>query len=123
MNYEEQKTKPYREMFENNLRQLNDSKNINNAIMIFFDKSVEQIVNTSIDKIKADHHTRIERDKQTAQSNTQIMQGRIDEQKQEIDRLKEVCKSILKDNYKLNILKQYPIREENRDELESILND
>ena len=44
MSKTEKEVSPYREMFENKLRQLNDRKIINDAIMIFFDQSVEQMI-------------------------------------------------------------------------------
>ena len=36
---------PYREIFENNLRRINDSKNVNDLILLWFDQSVDEIVN------------------------------------------------------------------------------
>ena len=48
MNNLEEQANPYREIFENNLRRINDSKNTNDLIMLWFDQSVEQIVGNSL---------------------------------------------------------------------------
>ena len=45
---------PYIEIFENNLRAINDSKPINDLIMVWFKQSVDEIVKTNCADLEVD---------------------------------------------------------------------